>query len=129
MTCNNCDNIVSETDNFCSACGVEAPQALFSSGEIQRNRDVKLLLLYCSWVVFVSIAFAVINRFLLRKMIGEGLSSVGEFMVTFNLVIAGIDVLLIFLVLFFAKSKMVKTVFSMILVIKIFLLVSNGMKL
>lgn len=119
MRCYNCNNLISGNTDICSYCGVKIEMNLIATKNFLRG-DSLLFVIYVGWVFVTNILFIVVNKFVVPRIISTGPGyRVGILFKGLNFIISGIDIFLIALILYFAKSKLVKRAFIVFLTVRI----------
>src|SRR5262245_15157820 len=91
MNCLRCNTPNEEGARFCKNCGTDL--SLMPAGAMAGNKDVLLLTSYIAWHFLTYIMYAVINRFVVPKLIGSGTSrDVAKFYGVVEWVVVGIDI-------------------------------------
>lgn len=121
----NCNSTTSSNPVICKTCGVDLKKDLFNVSHYS-NRDIVVLLIYIGWVLLMNILFTAINRFVIPDMILKGLNErISYLMSTFDLIISSIDILIMILLILFAKSNLIKRSFTVYLFVRITLFILN----
>lgn len=117
MQCIQCNETIPSDSRFCNKCGTETGGDIFVQQPRQVN-DTPLVLGYVGWLLLNHLIIVG-----LQKMIFAGFGRIGSVSVItqVNLVLTIIDILFMLLIVAFAKSRLVKTVFTVFFVVKLIL--------
>jgi hypothetical protein len=106
--------------DVCEQCGAEIRKDLFVIDN-RFERDILMLLIYISWIFLNAVWFSAVDKFIIRGIVKEDPMKIGSFMSTYDLVISGIDLLLIVVILSLLKNNLTKRFFIVFLVVRIVL--------
>lgn len=117
MECIQCSETIASDSRFCNKCGAEVTGDIFIQKPKQVN-DTPLLLGYIGWLLLNHLAIVVVQRMIFG---GFGRMDSVSVITRVNLALTVIDILFMLLIVAFAKSRLVKTVFSVFFVVKLIL--------
>jgi hypothetical protein len=123
MRCNRCRSVPNNEVNICEGCGAEIQKELFVIAD-QSRKDILILVLYITWIFVTSILYNVTSKFVIPNMMKNSIGvNIELFMSKIDLIVSGIDFLLIIVVLSLLSNNLAKFFFIMFMLIRIALFI------